>query len=140
MTKSSGAYPKVTAALIGNKHGLKHGHNPKGNPSPTYNSWVNMKRRCYEPSHQSYRLYGGRGIQVCQRWVNDFSAFLADMGERPTGMSIDRIDRDGNYEPGNCRWATASEQQRNKGPMPPGFNEKRIATRRANGAWNKRER
>lgn len=81
--------------------------------TPTYRSWHSMIARCSYPSMQDWRLYGGRGITVCERW-RDFRKFLADMGERPDGCSLDRIDSDGNYEPGNCRWATASEQQRNK--------------------------
>lgn len=74
-----------------------------------------MKSRCNNPSHQHYARYGGRGIRVCDRW-NVYANFLADMGERPAGKTIDRINNDGNYEPSNCRWATASEQQRNKSP------------------------
>ncbi len=77
--------------------------------SPTYASWAAMKGRCKD---KSSRHHGARGISVCERW-EDFNNFLADMGERPAGHSIDRIDNDGNYEPGNCRWATATTQARN---------------------------
>lgn len=78
-----------------------------------YNSWFNMRNRCSNPDNPSYPRYGGRGITVCDRW-SDFANFYADMGERPEGMTLDRRDNDGNYEPGNCRWATRSEQQRHR--------------------------
>lgn len=88
--------------------------NGKKRTDPTYNSWLSMHQRCEYPAHKSYARYGGRGISVCARW-SDFKLFLEDMGDRPKGMTLDRWpNTNGNYEPGNCRWATYKQQQRNR--------------------------
>jgi hypothetical protein len=94
-----------------------HGHSANGIVSKTYRSWAAMIARCTNPNNNRYGYYAGRGIVVCERWTNSFPNFLADMGERPIGKSIDRINNDGNYEPGNCRWSTAIEQVHNRRPF-----------------------
>jgi hypothetical protein len=81
-----------------------------------YQAWLSMRRRCYEASNASFEDYGGRGIEVCERWRGSFEAFFEDMGHPPDDShSLDRIDSDGNYEPSNCRWATLTRQIRNRG-------------------------
>lgn len=91
-----------------------HGHSLTGGaPSLTYMSWQRMLARCEYTKNPSYHRYGARGITVCERW-HSFVNFLADMGERPAGMQLDRIDNDGNYEPGNCRWVSPKENSRHR--------------------------
>lgn len=96
-----------------NKYNLQHGHRPQGKKSPTYISWQSMKNRCTNPSHEGFHRYGGRGIVFDPRW-GKFENFLADMGERPEGCTLDRIDPNGNYAADNCRWATPLQQRHNR--------------------------
>ena len=93
---------------------LTHGHQVNRRASRTLKSYRHAKSRCLNPSDQKYPLYGGRGIRMCNRWLNSFENFLSDMGECPPGLTLDRIDVNGDYEPGNCRWASNHTQSRNK--------------------------
>jgi hypothetical protein len=90
---------------------IKHGNSAGGHVTGTYGSWASMKARCLNPADNAYRFYGAKGIAVCERWMT-FEPFLEDMGEKPDGWAIDRIDPKGNYEPENCRWLSISENSR----------------------------
>ena len=116
---------------INANHRTKHG----GYKTKEYQVWTNMIIRCYGVLNCSeYGRYGGRGIKVCDRWRKSFSNFLKDMGKRPDGYTLDRIDNDGNYEPKNCRWTTQTEQHRNtrRNVLSPQI-AKRILQLRQNG-------
>lgn len=105
-TKSCGCRKVAAARLVNRKHGMQ--------ATLAYKRWESIKQRCFNPKNPSYKNYGGRGITMCPAWVDSFLTFFADVGECPPGMSLDRINNDGNYEPGNVRWASRSEQQRNR--------------------------
>ena len=92
----------------------KHGHTTNKQFSSEYYSWMAMKQRCTNPNNKDYKDYGGRGIKVCDRWLNSFEKFFEDMGERPKGTTIERLNFNGNYEPINCEWATKEQQNRNR--------------------------
>lgn len=107
-TTSCGCFKKATWERISKqqKHGLTR--------TREYRSWESAKQRCFNPNTTGYHNYGGRGITMCDEWANDFNAFLEHMGPRPDGHSLDRIDSNGNYEPGNCRWADRYTQNGNR--------------------------
>lgn len=106
-TKSCGCLQKEKCLTNRLKHGLTETHE--------YQTWTNIKSRCYLPSVQSYKYYGAQGVKVCKRWLHSFENFYADMGPRPSGKhSIDRINPFGDYKPSNCRWATWKQQMNNR--------------------------
>lgn len=104
---------KYCPCMVG-KGGIKHGHTKHGGwRTPTYTSWDAMMARCYHPSYPKKEYYSEKGIRVCERW-HDFQNFLADMGERPEGTTLGRIDHNKNYSPDNCRWETWKEQNQGR--------------------------
>jgi hypothetical protein len=111
-TRSCGCLGAISRALSSRTHGATVGKKQ----TPEYRTWTGIKKRCENQKAKSWKRYGGRGIKVCQRWQNSFAAFLEDVGERPTPKhSLDRFpNNDGDYEPGNVRWATATQQSRNR--------------------------
>jgi len=104
-TTSCGCMARMRVSAARKTHGLTK--------TPTWKSWESMIARCGNPNNIGYANYGGRGISVCERWLS-FENFVADMGMRPRGMSLDRLDSNKDYEPGNCKWSTTLEQNRNK--------------------------
>lgn len=109
-TKSCGCYARKRMANLNRTHGLSRTH-------PLFSTWSAMKDRCHNTRSPSYPRYGGRGIQVCDEWRKSFVSFIAHVGDRPEGgYTLDRINNDGNYEPGNVRWATWTQQVANRRP------------------------
>lgn len=114
-TRSCGCLSSEMTATRNRKHGAIQKVNGKRRPSPEYTSWQQIKDRCFNRNNIGYANYGGRGITMSERWVTDFTAFLADVGPKPSrSHSIERLDNDRGYEPGNCVWATRSEQSKNR--------------------------
>lgn len=112
-TRSCGCLQRELTRLRHTKHGASAG----GKMIPEWNSWKGAKHRCNDPKSKDRPAYGGRGIKMCEQWEHSFTTFLADMGRKPSpSHSLDRINVNGNYEPGNCRWATPKEQSLNRRP------------------------
>lgn len=125
-TKSCGCLRKDVAAKKGTKHGM-HG-------TGTYGTWTAMIARCENPNNMHFDYYGGRGISVCERW-HDFISFYEDMGERPEGMTLDRINNDAGYSKENCRWATQAEQVINQRKRNGCASKYKGVTKTSHGSW-----
>jgi hypothetical protein len=119
-TKSCGCYKAKLLSLKTRIHGesefAKKGSGRPVTVTREYRAWCSMKQRCFNENCKAYQWYGARGITICERWLKSFPAFLEDMGRCPPGLTLDRKDNDGNYEPVNCRWADLSTQRRNQRP------------------------
>lgn len=102
---------------LNRKGRLRHGHCKHSCRSTEHNIWRAMTARCRRPTHPAYKYYGARGITVCQEWQDSFEQFLADMGPRPAGLTLERINNDRGYCPENCKWATVADQAKNKRPV-----------------------
>lgn len=114
-SRSCGCFGREQSALDWKKRGMSRARRKHGlSHSREWNAWSNAKRRCYDPTNSRFRYYGARGIGMCQEWRNNFAAFFAHIGPCPPGYSLDRVNNDGNYEPGNVRWATRAQQAQNK--------------------------
>lgn len=113
-----------------------HGHARRNNQSSTYQSWQHMIQRCTNPNDDNYHNYGGRGITVCNEWLNDFDRFITDLGERPANTTLERIDVNGVYEKSNCRWASSSMQCYNKRKsLKNKSNKEGVFLRKDTGKW-----
>jgi hypothetical protein len=112
-TKSCGCFHKEKAKIQGLSN-KKHGECSNYQVTKEYTTWISIKQRCNNKNNKNYNNYGGRGIKVCDRWLNSFENFLEDMGRKPKGYSIERINNNGNYEPNNCKWIPINKQYENK--------------------------
>lgn len=135
-SKSCGCWQKEVTSEINRTHGMSR--------TTEYSTWVGMLQRCTNPKAPEYPRYGGRGIVVCDRWLNSFETFLEDMGAKPEGSSLDRIDNDGNYSPENCRWTSPTVQLHNRRKVthsngtPTTSRYKGVYYRKDRGTWTTR--